>query len=91
MTRKCMRQRHAGLPGNNKFKVSSISEINKCLKVGYKKVPVKSPSTMQATSAKCRQLVEAMLAATGSMSPMCVHKRAVYFFSKEPTPISSGP
>lgn len=64
---------------------------NKCAQEGKEKVPVKSPSTTQATSAKCRQLVEATLAATGRMSPMWVHSRAVYFFSREPTPISSGP
>lgn len=38
------------------------------------------------TSAKWRWLLKAMLVATGRMSPIWVHSRAMYFFSREPTP-----
>lgn len=55
-----------------------------------KGLPVRSPSITRQTSAKWRRPVEAILVATGRMSPMCVHSRAMYFFNREPTPRSSG-
>lgn len=55
-----------------------------------RELPVRSPSITRDTSAKWRRPVEAILVATGRMSPMWVHSRAMYFFNREPTPRSSG-
>lgn len=79
----------------NIFKLLTRSFKKNMQVIGYCKkhranLPVRSPSITRETSAKCLRPVDAMLVATGRMSPMWVHNKAMYFFNKEPTPRSSG-